>query len=219
MSNRHGVVHSRLIDGDKIHQLIDTGFQAHLIEGAEKHIESIGIKNKRTTLTAMDGEVILKYHASKSNPSGIYLITGKGVDHEEMRSLIAFYMLSRIESPIRSELEPCFFEELQHRNYDISTFKLKLNKNHTAHKKIGTPRNKPKQLKLQYGKLPDQKEDTCILWGEGCSSSDGHLLMYHFSSLLYVGLTGTWSDKLVDVFESMGFNIKTLKFSIEKSSL
>lgn len=73
------------------------------------------------------------------------------------------------------------------------------------------PRAKAGQLKAQWGKLPDESPDIVYAWGDGCSKRDGALLNYFFTH------TPNKAESLLKELEDRGYDIRTLKFSIEKT--
>lgn len=87
---------------------------------------------------------------------------------------------------------------------------------------------KPGQLLLYYGKLPGDSPDIVGAWGgEGASSRDSKLLMNAFCSkrlsLAFSdedrkksgNLPYFWDKNLIDELTDRGYDISTLKFSIE----
>lgn len=78
------------------------------------------------------------------------------------------------------------------------------------------PTSKPGQLKVKWGKLPGDAPDVCVSWGEGCSGRDGNLLLsYLCTQRPRYGSTEMYPS-LVDELKSRGYDITTLRFSIEK---
>lgn len=87
------------------------------------------------------------------------------------------------------------------------------------------PRPRPGQLKVQFGKLADDGPDIIYARGEGIPSADGRLL-HHFLSAprAYFDLQArpfgiAYEPSLIEELEARGYDIKTLKISIEKKDL
>ena len=79
------------------------------------------------------------------------------------------------------------------------------------------PRSVPNKLQMAYGNHPDVGPDIIFNWGKGCSSSDGALLNYYMCSERPPAIPGEpWMKSLVDELVERGYDITTLKFSIEK---
>jgi hypothetical protein len=89
-------------------------------------------------------------------------------------------------------------------------------------------RAKPGQLRAAWAK-PDEHNnpDLCYSWGEGTKSADGHLMHWAFSSprarTNYDAPLGSprylWSvydDSFLQELEKRGYDLTTLKFSIQK---
>lgn len=95
-----------------------------------------------------------------------------------------------------------------------------------SEKKWRSPRAKTGELKAQYGKLPDDSPDIVFAWGEGCSRTDAHLLHNVINSeRCYLDIEKVGKDdpmpvsydkSLVDELEARGYDITTLKISIQK---
>lgn len=88
-----------------------------------------------------------------------------------------------------------------------------------------TPKAKPGQLKMQYGRLLGDYPDLCYVWGDGCRSEDSRLLHNVFATKRQRITFGDERDKkglvvfdpsFIDELKSRGYDIKTLKFSIQK---
>ena len=75
---------------------------------------------------------------------------------------------------------------------------------------------KPGQLKVQYGKLPYDEPDLIFAWGDGTNKADSHLLMNALHEERYHPFDKSWSPGVVDELEKRGYDITTLKISIEK---
>ena len=92
-------------------------------------------------------------------------------------------------------------------------------------KRYRAPKAKPGQLKMQYGKLPDDNPDLCVAWGDGCGREDSRLLHNMFCSKRQRMTFGDEREKegpvafdqsFVDELASRGYDITTLKFSVQK---
>lgn len=80
-----------------------------------------------------------------------------------------------------------------------------------------TPVAKDGQLKVQYGKHPGERQFGIVYaWGAGCPKSDMHLIHNAISSERYSVLNDSWNASLIDELISRGYDITTLKFTIEK---
>ncbi len=77
---------------------------------------------------------------------------------------------------------------------------------------------KPGELKALWGKLPHDAPDICYLWGgEGARSCDGHLLYSMFSGFGHrKGQHCVEHDGFLKELEARGYDLTTLKFSIQK---
>ncbi len=94
-------------------------------------------------------------------------------------------------------------------------------------KKFGKPRAKNGELKVQWGVLPDNNPDICYIWGEGVKSCDSNLLYYMFGTKRQHLLHGDeivenngqlikWEKSLLEELDARGYDLTTLKFSIQK---
>lgn len=83
-------------------------------------------------------------------------------------------------------------------------------------KRFSAPRARPGQLKAQWGKLKDDNPDICYVWGEGVPKADSHLLHNTISSKRHHPFDNSWSDGFLEELEKRGYDLTTLKFSIEK---
>lgn len=72
------------------------------------------------------------------------------------------------------------------------------------------------QLLVKYGKLPYDEPDLIYAWGEGTSKADGNLLVHYISGKRYSPFNKKWEDSLVEELEKRGYDITTLKISIQK---
>ena len=77
-------------------------------------------------------------------------------------------------------------------------------------KRWRSPKAKDGELKVQYGKLPLDSPDIIYVGGNGTSRPDRRLLHYIFSLGHFDG------KSLYEELESRGYDLTTLKFSIQK---
>lgn len=82
-------------------------------------------------------------------------------------------------------------------------------------KRYQKPRLKPGRITVQYGKIEHNDPDLIFSWGPGCSRADAHYLHHVFSDERF-GPSGERYRSLVDELEARGYDITTLRFSIEK---
>ena len=85
-------------------------------------------------------------------------------------------------------------------------------------KRFRAPKAKPGELKAQWGKLAHDTADICYAWGECVSKADAHLLHNALSSEHLRHLDNKWTPSLLKELESRGYDLTTLKFSIQKKS-
>lgn len=86
-------------------------------------------------------------------------------------------------------------------------------------KRFRAPKAKPGELKAQYGKLPHDKPDLCFAWGEGVDSADARLLNDALTSKRHRPMANVWDDSLIEELEKRGYDITTLKFSVQKKAI
>ena len=80
-----------------------------------------------------------------------------------------------------------------------------------------TPTAKDGQLKVQYGKVPYEKStDIVYAWGAGCSKSDMHLIHNMLTGEKYSPFRDEWDKSPLDELVERGYDITTLKITIEK---
>lgn len=80
----------------------------------------------------------------------------------------------------------------------------------------GVPRAREGQLKAQWGKLADSDYDLCYVWGKGASRADAHLLHSALTLKPYMPLTKEFAPSFLEELEARGYNVTTLKISVEK---
>ena len=89
-------------------------------------------------------------------------------------------------------------------------------------KMAGVPRARPNQLKAQHANTADNGEDIHYFWGEGTSKTDAHLLSWALNHRpLMTNLAGEiigYEDSLLQQLQQRGYDLKTLRFSIDKTS-
>ncbi|BDM64578.1 hypothetical protein NFHSH190041_20300 [Shewanella sp. NFH-SH190041] len=82
-------------------------------------------------------------------------------------------------------------------------------------KRYRTPRAKSGQIKLQYGRV-DGVNDLVVANGDGIPSCDRALFFSFLSSKSYSPVRNEWDDSFLEELEKRGYDIKTLKISVEK---
>lgn len=87
----------------------------------------------------------------------------------------------------------------------------------------GTPRARPGQLKLQWGKLADCAPDHIACRGEGIPKTDANMLFDFISAKRHRtdfdnpgNRLGIYDPSFLEELEARGYDIRTLKISIEK---
>jgi len=86
-------------------------------------------------------------------------------------------------------------------------------------KRYRSPKAKPGQIKAQWGKVPHEIPGICYAWGGGgASCADVRLLDYALSGRRYSPIDKTWSDSFLEELEKRGYDLTTLKFSVEKKA-
>lgn len=79
-----------------------------------------------------------------------------------------------------------------------------------------SPRPKDGQIKCQYGKLPHDAPDICFVWGDGCRPEDARMLYNLITSKPFHPLDKTFGKSFLENLEERGYDIETLKISVEK---
>jgi hypothetical protein len=83
-------------------------------------------------------------------------------------------------------------------------------------KRYRAPRQKPGVLRAYYGRVDGNAPDVCYQWGgSGANRRDGHLLNYYLSSRR-LNWKGEEEPSLIEELEKRGYDLSTLKFSIEQ---
>ena len=88
-------------------------------------------------------------------------------------------------------------------------------------KRWRAPKAKPGELKAQWGKV-EGDEDLAFAWGDGVSRCDARLLNSILANKRFYpsfkGALGTYETEqsFVDELEARGYDIRTLKFSVQK---
>jgi hypothetical protein len=85
----------------------------------------------------------------------------------------------------------------------------------------GAPRPRPGQLKVQFGRLAGDTPDIIYARGDGIPRADAHLLHNVLASKRpCVDIAApdilSWEPSLFDELEARGYDISTLRISIEK---
>ena len=79
-----------------------------------------------------------------------------------------------------------------------------------------------KQIKLQKGKV-DGDVDMCVFFGDDVPRCDRALVMHAFCSTRQrtdlTTLKPTWDDSFIDELEKRGYDLDTLRFSIDKKAI
>jgi hypothetical protein len=94
-------------------------------------------------------------------------------------------------------------------------------------KRYRAPKQKPGVLRMFYGRVDGDRPDVCYQWGgAGANKCDSHLLHNVIGSkrleLVYgeerekTGSPYRWGPSLIEELEARGYDISTLKFSIEQ---
>jgi hypothetical protein len=91
-------------------------------------------------------------------------------------------------------------------------------------KRWRAPKAKPGELKAQWGKV-EGEVDLCFAWGgAGATKSDSALLQQVLANKRYLpsfkGPLGTYEteNSLVEELEARGYDITTIRFSIQKKA-
>ena len=85
-------------------------------------------------------------------------------------------------------------------------------------KRFRSPKAKPGELKAQWGKLPHDTPDLCYAWGDGVSRADGHLLHNVLSGERFRPGSFERDPSLLDELKARGYDLTTLKISIQKKA-
>lgn len=88
-------------------------------------------------------------------------------------------------------------------------------------KRYHTPKAKPGELRALYGKADRWSgPDVCYVWGEGVPGCDARLLHSTLSNkrltLDFPNAGHKFEQSFVDELEERGYDITTLRFSIQK---
>ena len=82
------------------------------------------------------------------------------------------------------------------------------------------PIPKEGQVKVAWARQPHHEPDVCIGWGVGVPKADANLILHALTSermtLDFPSGKHRWDKSLVDELEVRGYDITTLKFSIQK---
>jgi len=91
-------------------------------------------------------------------------------------------------------------------------------------KRYRQPKQIPNTIKLQWGKLPHDSPDIVCAWGNGCHKSDANYLLHAITgdrmTSDFSGSTPRWKPEksVLKELEIRGYDITTLKFSIQKKT-
>jgi len=72
---------------------------------------------------------------------------------------------------------------------------------------------------MRWGKIPHDKPDMCLAWGDGCSKRDGALLHWLLASPRkdYQHDKGVvFEPSFLEELEARGYDLTTLRFSVRK---
>ncbi len=89
-------------------------------------------------------------------------------------------------------------------------------------KVFGAPRPRAGQLKVQWGKVEDSDPDLVFAGGEGVPREDRHLMHSALDNVRWMGpLHDKWAfePSILEELEARGYDITTLKISIEKKAV
>lgn len=86
-------------------------------------------------------------------------------------------------------------------------------------KRWRTPKAKPGELKAQWGKSPHDDPDLFCCWGEGTHSADSRLLLNVFGGKRFLPGSFDFDDSFIDELKKRGYDITTIKFSIQKKDI
>jgi hypothetical protein len=85
-------------------------------------------------------------------------------------------------------------------------------------KRYRAPKIKDGELKAQWGKLPHYNPDMIIVNGQGVPKCDANLLYSTLFSERYSPSLMAWNKPFYEELESRGYDLTTLKFSIQKKA-
>jgi hypothetical protein len=89
--------------------------------------------------------------------------------------------------------------------------------NNTKPKRYGQPKARYGQIKIQWGYTKDDGEDTFMCYGGHTGGRrDVRLVMSVLNEKRYSFLDNKFESSLLQELEDRGYDIKTLKFSIEE---
>lgn len=84
-------------------------------------------------------------------------------------------------------------------------------------KRYRLPKPKPGELRLAWGKIPNESSapELCYIWGDGVPAGDKHLLHRYFS--VERPRYGSEVDpSFLEALEARGYDLSTISFSIRK---
>lgn len=83
-------------------------------------------------------------------------------------------------------------------------------------KRFRAPKAKDGELKLKWGRLPHDEPDICGAWGDGCSKRDLHLMFNALCGPRNRFNSTTQDISIIEDLADRGYDLETLKFSIQK---
>lgn len=136
-------------------------------------------------------------------------------------------LLSRFPGLKEDEPSNSFLDELRDRGYDLSTFNFEISLKSAGHwkpKRLVSPSPQAGRLYARWGRMPwDSTGDIATAWGRPARSCDSHLFHAWLSMYLVDAVEGLLpthrSTQLLEEFKRLGFDVRTLKFSVRMSSL
>lgn len=131
-------------------------------------------------------------------------------------------LLSRFPGLAKDGPQKSLLQELQDRGYDLSTLEFQISLHSAGHwkpKQLRSPSPQAGRLYARWGRLPyDSTGDLTTAWGRPARSCDSHLLHGWLSMFLVEdhrgALLGHQSTQLLEEFKRLGFDVRTLKFSV-----
>lgn len=80
----------------------------------------------------------------------------------------------------------------------------------------GVPRARPGQIKLQWANTAEDGRDMYCFRGPGVPKADANLLLWMAHKKHHSPLDRDWHPSLVEELEARGYDITTLKITVEK---
>lgn len=169
------------------------------------------------TPRARPGQLKVQWGKLKGFPADLLFIPGEGVDRADAR-LLNNVISEEPRLVFDNAVDLCLLDDLASRWYDLSTLKISIEqKRDGPPRKIGTPRARPGQIKVQWGRTEGDAPDLCLLWGPGTSKADTNLLYHHLTRTRWRSFQmDDYGPSLLKELEARGYDLQTLKISIEK---